>query len=164
MGATVYLDSNIFIRAFEGSDALTGALIDLMAVNHGGDLPAFATSELTLAEMLVHPYRLNDEPRRQRYEDLILPSTWLQVGPVNRDVLAAAALLRSSHSLKLPDAIHVSTTLHFGCQFILTSDIGIKGNYRLNYKSMGESWADRSLSVVRAEFDQILDLTKSLHA
>lgn len=154
MAAKVYLDTNVFVRAFEGTDELSGALVDLLAVDTPE--PAFATSELTLAELLVHPYRHHDEAERERYENLIRPSTVLEVGPVDRAILMGAALLRSKYRLKLPDAIHVSTALHFGCDMLLTGDGGMNGSFSLLYQSTGHSWSSKPVQTIALDLRSVM--------
>jgi predicted nucleic acid-binding protein len=160
--AKVYLDTNVFIRAFEGSDALSQALVDLLAIDVPE--PAFATSELTLAELLVHPYRNGDDTGRQRYDNLVRPSAWLHVGPVDRQVLTGAAVLRSKHRLKLPDAIHISTALHFGCELLITGDGGLDGSFSLEHQSSGQSWTGKAVRTVGLMLDTVTATAEQLRA
>ena len=146
MTARVYLDTNIFIRAFEGTDDLSRALIELFATEAAQ--PFLATSELTLAELLVHPYRNHDDIARERYESPLRSSAWLQVGSVDRDVLVGASLLRSKYKLKLPDAIHASTALHLGCSLLLTDDGGLTGKFDFSYRSTGRHWPQQAVETV----------------
>lgn len=141
MAAKVYLDTNVFIRAFEGDDVVSRALVNLMGMDVA--YAALATSELTLAELLVHPYRHGDDVGRLRYENAIRSSTWLQVGPVNREVLVGASLLRSKYRLKLPDAIHLSTSLHIGCALLITDDSDLQGEFDVSYTSPDQHWPKR---------------------
>ena len=162
MSAKVYLDTNVFIRAFEGSDALSLALVDLLAIDVPE--PAFATSELTLAELLVHPYRHGDETGRRRYDNIVRPSAWLQVGPVDRQVLTGAAILRSKYRLKLPDAIHVSTALHFGCELLITGDGGLDGSFSLEHHSAGQAWSGKTVKTIGLALDAVRAMAEQLHA
>ena len=49
------------------------------------------------------------------YEDMLAPSAWLSVLPVDRATLIEAARLQSGLALRLPDAIHVATAVASGC-------------------------------------------------
>jgi predicted nucleic acid-binding protein len=121
----VYVDTNIFIRAFEGAldDAIAQELVELFSISGSKALQAFVTSQMTLAEMLVHPIRTNDLTRQLQYKALLSAfSNWLRIGPVNRTVLIDAAALRASQKLKLPDAIHLATAERSGCSHFLTED------------------------------------------
>lgn len=162
MSAKVYLDTNVFIRAFEGTDELSRVLVDLFALDV--PQPAFATSELTLAELLVHPYRHQDETGRERYDNLVRPSAWLNVGPVDRQVLTGAAVLRSKYRLKLPDAIHVSTALHFGCDLLITGDGGLDGSFSLEHYSTGQQWSDKKVQTVGLDVDSVVAAAEHLRA
>lgn len=123
----VYLDTNVFITAFERKDVLSILLEELFARRNSGGTPQFVTSELTLSELLVLPYRTNAGTFIDTYTAVIQPSEWLDVPLVARSVLTQAAWLRSRKpSIKLPDAIHISTATIAGCSYFLTADIGIK--------------------------------------
>ena len=124
--ARVYLDTNIFILAFEKKDASGSMLSNLFAVGKEYSHRLFVTSELTLSELLVLPYRTNDVTFIEAYASLLQSNEWLEVHPVERSVLVQAAFLRSRKpGLKLPDAIHLSTAIGTGCSHILTADAGI---------------------------------------
>ncbi|WEK05039.1 MAG: PIN domain-containing protein [Candidatus Devosia phytovorans] len=160
MPSLVYADTNVFIRAWEGGHELTTALIDLLEIRHG-NAPVFATSELTLAEILVHPLRDHDRRLRIRYERLLEPSDWLRVGEVDRTILLGAALLRSRYRLKLPDAIHAATALQLGCESILTGDTALAQNF-----SFGESpypeLATGEVQGLKMTLETVRDLTAAL--
>jgi predicted nucleic acid-binding protein len=160
VAATVYLDTNVFIHAFEGADELSLALTNLFAVDT--PQPAFATSELTLAELLVHPYRHRNEAEQERYDSLIRPSAFLKVGPIDRSILMGAALLRSSYRLKLPDAIHISTALHFGCELLLTGDRGLEGSFSLQYQSTGQQWSSTVVHTVALDVQSVMAATEHI--
>ena len=151
----VYLDTNIFIKAFEGQDEQSHALVGLFSGETPSGSAPFVTSELTLAELLGVPYRKHDDINRLRYETLIQTTDWLTVAPVDREVLAAAALLRSAHSLKLPDAIHISTAIKLGCQYFMSEDQGIRGPYALSYASTTQNWQSTSVQVLRPTLSEI---------
>lgn len=164
MSAKLYLDTNVFIGTFEGSDALSRALTDLLALDTRDGQHGFATSELTLAELLVHPYRYQDDIGRQRYDSMIRPSHWLAVGPVDRQVLTGAAVLRSRYRLKLPDAVHLSTALHFGCDSFLTGDGGLTGTYSLDHVTTGQRWSDRAVQILALDLATIAATAERLRA
>lgn len=121
IGTRVYLDTNLFIYALEGFPEFADTIRELFAAIENGALSAI-TSELTLAETLVKPFMDNDSQRQQAYLDAIQTSDVLTVLPVSREILIEAARLRSSSSLRLPDAIHLATALSAGCTSFLTND------------------------------------------
>ena len=128
----LYVDANIFIRLFEGNDALARALGDLFTQRV--EQPPFAlTSELTLAEVLVLPMREGRSRSIERYDAWLRSSGYLEVVPVDRSILWSAAAIRAEHqSLKLPDAIHLATALRAGCGHFLTADLKLDGSYRID--------------------------------
>lgn len=148
----LYFDTNIFIRLFEGNDELSDALTELLLLEPKGEKPFVTTSELTLAEMLVAPCRDDNDELIDRYNGWIATNDYLEVGPVDRSVLWAAAVLRGGHaSLKLPDAIHVATALRFGCTHFMTADAGLGGTYELYHTHRGLVFGPASIEIVRPE-------------
>jgi predicted nucleic acid-binding protein len=83
------------------------------------------TSELTLMEVLVYPFRNNDAALTEDYENLLLSSE-IQLTPITQPILREAARLRGSTNLKTPDAIHVATSISTDCDLFLTNDIRIR--------------------------------------
>jgi predicted nucleic acid-binding protein len=121
LSGCVYLDTNIFIYALEGYPTLRTVLTTLFDALDRHELSA-VTSELTLAEALVKPFLDRSVERQAAYMQILQPSTSLQIVPVSRDVLVAAARLRAETNMKLPDAIHVATAQFTGCNQFLTND------------------------------------------
>jgi len=120
-GDRVYLDANLFIYAMEGLPPVVARLTALFQRFDRGELHA-VTSELTLAEVLVKPLRDGRLDVRDQYELMIRSSNALTVAPVSREVLLAAASLRATSNLKLPDAIHAATAFAAACTTYLTND------------------------------------------
>jgi predicted nucleic acid-binding protein len=122
----IYLDTNIFITAFETSGVLAEKAALLLLTAPLAGLPRLVTSELTLSELLVRPFRHNDEALIDTYTSLVSPSAWLTVQSVTRDIFLKAANLRAeTPSLKLPDAVHAATAILSGCTHILSNDKGL---------------------------------------
>jgi predicted nucleic acid-binding protein len=126
-GKRVYFDVNLFIYAVEPSDTMhsyfsTVSRLFEMAVS--GEIQAM-TSELALAEALVGAYK-NKPLLVSLYEALLCNRAELTVYPINRDVLTAAALLRSQHKMALADAIHIATALNHQADFFITQDLRLQ--------------------------------------
>jgi predicted nucleic acid-binding protein len=122
----IYLDTNIFITAFETGTEVSGKLVTLLSTARISPSPRFVTSEMTLAELLVRPFRNNDAGQIALYSPTIASSPWLDAQPVSRDIFISAAGLRASvPSRKLPDAVHLSTAIIAGCTHVLTADKGL---------------------------------------
>lgn len=124
LSGRIYLDTNIFIYALEGYPAFRPALTALFEAFDRREVAA-VTSELTLAEALVKPLLDRHAERQVAYLQLLQPTASLQVVPVSREILIAAARLRADVTLKLPDAIHVATAQLTGCAHFLTNDTRI---------------------------------------
>ena len=125
-GKQVYLDTNIFIYAFEGYPKYTQLLTQLFDEFDNNRLHA-VTSELTLAELLVKPMILGNEYLQKIYENSIRNSSSLSVICINRPIIIMAARLRAENKdLKLPDAIHIATAESTNCETLITNDEHLK--------------------------------------
>jgi predicted nucleic acid-binding protein len=159
----IYLDTNVFIMAFEWRDKTSDLLSQLFASQDRAPEPKFVTSELTLAELLVLPFHQNDHSLIETYQSLISTNYWLDVAPIQIPTLRYAAVFRSQHkSLKLPDAIHLSTAIGTNCSHILTADLGIKGEYILSHPDDGRTTQTAPLTVLRPDEPTLTSLLKSL--
>lgn len=119
----LYLDTNVFIMLSEDVGETSRLLYEMLVSHRPEEQPFFCTSELTLAELLVKPLRTGEEELIRRYNEWLADSDWMAVMPVSRDVLYRAAVLRSHHrSMRLPDAIHLSTAIGISCSHFLTAD------------------------------------------
>ena len=152
----IYLDTNIFIALKETGGEIGLKLVDVLGAVPLGPQTVLATSELTLAELLTKPYADKRDDLIAQYDNWILASSWLEVGPVSRDVLWYAAVLRSHYkSLKLPDAIHVSTAIGLGCSHFLTTDAGIRDTYELLHARYGLSRTSKPLVTIRPTIETL---------
>ncbi|MET3613865.1 putative nucleic acid-binding protein [Rhizobium aquaticum] len=128
-GKRIYLDTNVFIIALEGKDAAQrNRLAELLAlaVDTAGE-QRFFTSQITISEVLVSPYRHGQDDLAEHYKRFLFDSPWLSTAPISTDILQSAAILRAGHkSLKLPDAIHLATALEYQCSDFVSADTGIK--------------------------------------
>ena len=121
-GQRVYFDANVFIYAREGEPALRDRVRPLFDLLDAGGADV-VTSEMTLAEVLVVPYRLGESKVAELYERLLAPSAHLFRAPASADLWRAAARLRASTpSLRLPDALHAATAEAERCTLVVTGD------------------------------------------
>lgn len=122
----IYLDTNIFIAAFERRDAVSDRLAGVFSTGLGRAERLFVTSELTISELLVVPLRDGNRALTSYYSDVLSENEWLHVHPVAKPILVWAAGLRADRKgLRLPDAIHLATALASGCTHFLTEDNGL---------------------------------------
>lgn len=160
----VYIDTNVFIMAMEGEEATREMLPGLFLVE-SSRAPVFVTSELTFSELVVKPYKEQNDPLIDQYQNLILTSDWLSVAPIEKPILHYAAVLRAQHSsIKLPDAIHLSTAVGMSCSHFLTNDFGIRGEYNLTHTRYGVVKRAKPLQVIRPDLETIKLLIESLSA
>jgi len=120
----VYLDTNVFNRAFESEPEEAKNLQEVLAFLEQ-DRNFAVTSELTLAEVLAPPWNRigRTKPnKRQFYLKLIVWSGFIDLRPVSREILISTADWRAHERVKLPDAIHIVTAVETGCAFLLSSD------------------------------------------
>jgi predicted nucleic acid-binding protein len=120
----VYIDSNLLIALFEANLPDAESLTRAFAVLTGSH--TVVTSELTLSEVLVAPWRLGDSALADIYLSLFDRPDLIEAIPVTRDVLLQAARLRSASALRLPDAIHVATASIAACSAMVSSDKRLK--------------------------------------
>ena len=121
-GQRVYFDANVFIYALEGAPALRAAALPLFDLFDAGEAEA-VTSEMTLAEALVLPYRTGDDVVAARYETLMAPKPGLVRVAATVVLWRAAARLRAATpSLRLPDAVHAVTAQAERCALLVTGD------------------------------------------
>lgn len=162
-GARVYLDTNVFIYAFENNDAGARKLLELFSLNTETKPPFFATSEFTLAELMVDPFHKNDERLVDIYDNLTIGNAFVRLGTVSRDVLWNAALLRAQHaSLRLPDAIHLSTAMLFDCTYFLTGDSGLKPSYTIASSRRMQPQSTGLIETIRPEIPVLNQLIREI--
>ncbi len=71
-GTRVYLDTNVFIAAYENTQAHGDHAWRLLTAIESGEFVG-VTSELTLAELLVKPIERRDYDLAQHYQEIIAP-------------------------------------------------------------------------------------------
>ena len=165
----IYLDANIFIHAFEPSPQFgrenSNRLVTFLSQNAGSRKPVFRTSEFTFGELWVGPYKKQKDELIQLYENLSFSNMFLEVGPVTLEVIKGAARLRGLYSaLKMPDALHISTAILFGCTYLLTSDARMKDTFELGFDRFGFSKRLRPVTVIRPDTKTLQRLTHEFSA
>jgi predicted nucleic acid-binding protein len=159
----IYLDTNVFITAFEARDKSGELLLQLFLQQREASRSLFVTSQLSLSELLVRPYRSLDRELIDKYETVLAKSAWLDLAAVQMLILRHAAALRARYpALKLPDAIHLATAIGSGCTHILTADEGIKGDYRLSHPYLASAPESDTLSILRPDEPTLTSLLQSL--
>ena len=117
----VALDTSIFIYLIEEAPQWLPLVRSIFASATNGER-VLVTSELTLLEVLVVPYRTGDLSLAERYEALLTRSRGLTMVNIERNQLRAAAQLRARYRLRTPDALQVAAALTARCSTFLTND------------------------------------------
>jgi predicted nucleic acid-binding protein len=144
----VYLDANILIYAVEGAAQYAAVLRSLLAAADQGAVQ-LATSELTLAEVLVGPLRTANAEIAATYELLLSSKQSINVVPVDRSILRLCAEIRATVKLRLPDAIHLATAELVKSDYFLTEDLRIRPRMAMQVcrltelDALLESWTAR---------------------
>lgn len=151
----LYLDTNIFILMIESSNRIAQLLYELVSLQMP-ETPVFlCTSEFTLAELVVLPYRQKDEALLQTYDNMLTNGGAFEVAPIDRRVLWGAAIIRAQYpSLKLPDAIHLATAACLGCTHVLTSDKRLPSSLEIWSRQWGREVGPYSLNLIHIDPDR----------
>ncbi len=116
-----YLDTNFFIAALERGDDGCATMLREACM---GTVQA-TTSALTLAEVLTRPLAAAQSSQNQsliaRY-DALFEGGPLQIWPVDKPVLRAAATVSAGGAMALPDSIHVASAIVAGCDVFVSDD------------------------------------------
>ena len=119
-GSRVYLDTAPIIYSVEQSTDYWGLLRGLWNSVEARDVEV-VTSELSLLETLVHPFRKNDAELISAYETLLTDSD-VHLVPITMAILRAAISFRAEQNLKTPDAIHAATAALSNCDYLVSND------------------------------------------
>ncbi len=112
--ARIYIDTSVVIYTIEVNPNYWQLLQPLWQKFQAGQIELI-TSELTLMESLVIPFKQSNVNLVDTYEQLLLSSV-LQLIPISRTILREAARLRAiMSSLRTPDAIHAATAITSHC-------------------------------------------------
>lgn len=117
----IALDTSIFIYHLEANPTYA---------DHAGDVFAWleraphtaVTSTLTMTELLVQPYRAENEPLVNQYFGLLSLFPNLEWVAPDLAIADTAARLRARHRLRTPDALQAATAISRGATALLTND------------------------------------------
>jgi predicted nucleic acid-binding protein len=123
VGAIIYVDTAPVIYSIEPHPAYRVLVQPLWEKLYANEI-TIISSELLWLETLVGPMKNNNQPLVELYTELLTDN--IQLIAINETILKLAAQLRSTSSLKTPDAIHAATALNYGCTMFLTNDAGLR--------------------------------------
>jgi len=70
----------------------------------------------------VHPKQRGDEASADRYRQILLHASHIDIVPVSEWIAEEAAGLRARHNMRTPDAIQLATAVRSGASVFLTND------------------------------------------
>jgi predicted nucleic acid-binding protein len=115
------LDTSIFIYHFEAHPDYLPLTRELLSGIEQGRWQG-VTSVITLMEMAVRPYQLNQEDTVRKVEALLVNFPNLELVEIDRDVAHRAAKLRAEYHLRTPDALQVAACMLAGANGFITND------------------------------------------
>ena len=83
---------------------------------------AAVTSTITMAELLVQPYRNSDERQVDEFYGLLTTYPHLDWIAPNLTIADKAARIRAAHRLRTPDALQAATALQSEATGLITND------------------------------------------
>ena len=114
---SVYLDSCLVIYLVEEHQTFAPLLENYIA--NSPDL-IFVISDLTEMECLVMPFRKNNQPLIDKFQEWFEKA---QIISLDKEIFHQAARLRADFiGLKTPDALHLAAAVYHNCDEFWTND------------------------------------------
>jgi predicted nucleic acid-binding protein len=120
-GQLVAVDTAPFIYLIEGNPKYLSAIEPFFAALDQGRLHGI-TSTVTLLEVLVQPFRKNDQELARRYREILLKSRGLTIIPLSAEIAEQAAEIRAHSNLRTADAIQIAVARSQRAASFLTND------------------------------------------
>ena len=116
--ALLLIDSAPIIYVLEGRAKLAARFLPLFAAHAAGRV-LFATTTITVTEVLTGPLQAGDEELAQRYRAVL--ESW-QIVDLDMQIADTAARLRASLKLKLADAVQAASAVAINAHALVTHD------------------------------------------
>lgn len=116
----IYLDSSAVIYSVERIEPYLTLLAPIWQQAEAGQF-TLVSSELVLAETLVHPLRRHLPTVEAAYRNLFAVPE-VRLAPATRQLWEDCARLRAATGLKTADALHAVTALQANCDLFITND------------------------------------------
>src|SRR3984885_16124665 len=117
-GALLLIDSAPIIYVLEDHPKFASRFGPLFEAHAAGRL-RFATTTITIAEVLTGPMKIGDEALARRYRAIL--ESWRSVA-LDVDIAESAARLRGSLRLSLAGAVQVASALAINAAALVTHD------------------------------------------
>lgn len=112
----IYLDSCLVIYLIERNAEFFPSVENALLQSVEDEI---CISPLVQLECLIHPLRRGDHHLEGLYREFFEGVASLSIP---EEVFPKATLLRAHHFLKTPDALHLATAIHHGCDEFWTID------------------------------------------
>ncbi len=119
------LDTNVFIYLLEGHPRYGSWCVSLFDLIERGQNPA-VTSTVSLLELLVQPYRDQNDDLAQRIYSLASTYPNIDWVPVTMAVADGAAALRARYRVSTPDAVQLATAICHEATRFYGNDRGLR--------------------------------------
>lgn len=124
-GSRVCIDTAPLIYFVEQHHTYLSVVKPVFASIDAGEIEAI-TSTITLLEVLVQPFRTNNQALIEKYRDILLFSENFTTFEILHEIAEEASKLRAKYALKTPDALQIAGGLFYGAQKFLTNDADLK--------------------------------------
>ena len=120
-GQVIAIDSAPFIYYIEAHPTYIQTVRPFFDGMRQGEFQG-VTSVVALLELLVNPLRRDRPELAEQYRNILLHSDNVTCTDFSPQIAELAAKLRSEHTIRTPDAIHLATALHARASHFLTND------------------------------------------
>jgi len=117
----IALDTSIFIYHLEANPKYLAYTDPILFWLERSESTAI-TSTITMTELLVLPYREDDEQRANDFYGLLSTYPNLDWVAPNLEIAELAARIRALHRLRTPDALQAATAAHSQATGLITND------------------------------------------
>jgi len=124
-GLRIFIDTAPIIYFIEKHKRYMNIVRPVFTEIDSGKIQAL-TSTITLLEVLVHPFKTNNEKLAERYREILLNSENLTTFEILHEVSEISSKLRAKYSIKTPDAIQIAVGILYGADKFLTNDPSLK--------------------------------------
>lgn len=126
-GKRVYFDTNPIIYYLEQHQPFYDLVYPFFEAIGMSDIQAY-TSEFTLTEMLIKPFKENKTALIQDIKDLLLDPDLVTLTKTYRELFIKSAELGGLYGLRSADAIHFVSAIENHCHYFVTNDKRFKSN------------------------------------
>ena len=121
----IALDSSIFIYQLETNPKYL-PLTDVVFSWLAEPASRAVTAAITMTEVLVPPYRNQDQERIDNFYGLLSTYPNLEWISIDLEVADVAARVRAQYNLRTPDALQAAAAIHANATALVTNDAAFK--------------------------------------